>query len=286
MVKTIQNGFLTVKINSLGSELISVIDNNNIEYIYQPSDLWIGQAKNLFPNVGNILDDTIVVKGKEYHLCKHGFAKTMEFELANHEETKLSFLLKSSEETKRFLPYDYSFYIHFSLDENRLFQTYEVVNDSDEAIYFGVGAHTGFITDEESYIEFGKEESVVEILREDMMYLTGQKKPFPLPYDGNKLKLEVDTFDGGACILENFKEKYVTLHNPILQTKVTVKFSNFPYMTLWSEANSNEFVCVEPWQALPDAKSTNQNFEEKEGNICLQKGEKFSATQEFIFAHQ
>ena len=49
MIYTLKNEFITIKVNSLGSELISAIDFDGNEYIYQPSQLWIGQANNLFP---------------------------------------------------------------------------------------------------------------------------------------------------------------------------------------------------------------------------------------------
>jgi galactose mutarotase-like enzyme len=279
MIYTIKNECLTIKVNSLGSELISAKDIGGSEYIYQPSDLWIGQAKNLFPNVGMVKDDYIVAGGREYPLMKHGFAKDCEFELLNITKNTLSMILRSSPYTKKHFPYSFEFIIHFSLSENTINQTYEVRNTDRGTIYFGVGAHTGFYICSDSFLDFGTNREILEIERLNMSFLTGKKKPFELRK--NTLQLDEHTFDNGGFILDGWKDYKLCLGSSKRNDSVIVDFEGFNYLTLWSMPNSSEFICIEPWCGLPDFDNTEHFFEKKEGNVELEKGELFRVTQKF-----
>jgi len=280
MVYKLKNEHITIQVNSLGSELISVIDNQGREYIYQPSERWIGQAKNLFPNVGVVKDDYIMVNGKRYPLMQHGFAKDMEFEEHEVSDTTIALILKSSQQTKRHLPYSFNLIIRFSLSGRAIRQTYEVRNLNYEDIYFAVGSHTGFNTAQGSYIDFGENEDVKEIERIGNTFLTGKTLPFAL--ENANLILGERIFDEGF-ILDGFVKKALTLHSPAIHQEVTVMFEEFRYVTIWSKGSAQEFICIEPWCGLPDHKDSNHRFEEKKGNVKLKGGGVFNVTQMFIF---
>ena len=80
---TIKNEVLTVGIDSMGAEVKSVIKDGR-EY------MWCGDAKYwgrtspvLFPFVGSVKDGVYRTNGREYPMGQHGFARDMEFELAD-----------------------------------------------------------------------------------------------------------------------------------------------------------------------------------------------------------
>lgn len=281
MIYTIKNDTLTAKINSLGAELISVQNNNGKEFIFQPSDIWIGQAKNLFPNIALAKDNYTIIRGKEYPMNQHGFLKTMEMEVTEQTDDTIVFSLENNEETAKFLPYKFIVNIIFALDGDKLTQTFTVKNNDDAPIYFAVGSHTGFISTLKSYVDFGGNDKLTEICREDMQYLNGKEIPFPL--EDGKIPVTPKYFEVGAHILNGFSRKEITLVNPELNTSVTIDFDDFNYITLWSTKDAATVLCMMPWCGLPDSLDSNHIFEEKKGNVKLDAQDRFVAKQELTF---
>ena len=54
---TLKNKYLSVNINPMGAEVVSII-KNSYEYLWQKNpDIWNGQAPNLFPLIGRLKDE-------------------------------------------------------------------------------------------------------------------------------------------------------------------------------------------------------------------------------------
>lgn len=281
MIYTIKGENLTANINDLGAELISVKNNDGKEFIFQPSQIWIGQSKNLFPNVGAVKEEYSIIRGDRYPMYQHGFAKEMVFTADVISESKIEFSLHSSEYTKKFVPYNFTFKINFEIKDNQIEQVYEVINQDNDLMYFGVACHTGFAATAKSYVEHGKNDRLTEIIRKDMLYLNGEEVAYNK--ENGITKVDPQYYGEGARILNNFDEKVLTLVNPELSSKVKIEFYDFDYITLWSI--SETFMCMMPWCALPDCDDTNHIFEEKKGNHSLKSGEKFVAKQIFTFSN-
>ncbi len=274
MIYEIKSEKLTVKVNSLGAELINCTGGDGHEYIHQPSKEWVGQAKNLFPSIGQTKDNFILVDGERYKAQFAGFAKDTEFDLFEQGGNYVKFVMRSSNKTKEFLPYDFNFYICFELNGDTLTQTFKVENLWNKQMYFAIGTHPGFSAPKGSYLDFGTNCSLTEIKRKDMMYLTGKSDRYVL--ENGKLPLLPNSYNHGADILTGFNCKKVTLKNETDTHTVTIDFSQFAYLGMWGPANSQVAISIMPWCGLPDADNTSHNFEEKQGNIRLPKGESFT----------
>ena len=87
MIYTISNEILTVQVNTLGGELISVKKDGKERLWQNENGGWAGHAPVLFPVCG---DCTMIVRGKEYPIKKHGFARNSEFELQGINKTELT----------------------------------------------------------------------------------------------------------------------------------------------------------------------------------------------------
>ena len=88
----LQNNVLSIKVNSCGAELCSVISAKfQIEYIWQADEKnWARHAPILFPIDGKLKDGKYTYQSKEYELPQHGFAIDNEFICI---EEKADFLL-------------------------------------------------------------------------------------------------------------------------------------------------------------------------------------------------
>ena len=145
---TLKNSELTVKVNELGAELRSIVYNNT-EYMWEGKpEIWSGTAPIMFPICGGLKEDKYLLKGKEYTLTKHGFAKLSLFEIESVTDESAIFLLKSSEETKASYPFDFEFRVIYTLSGKSLKVDYKVDNKSADTMYFNVGAHEAYATPE------------------------------------------------------------------------------------------------------------------------------------------
>ena len=102
----LKNEQLSVVVSEKGAELQSIKDAHGKEYLWQADPkYWNRHSPILFPIVCSVNDETYRVDGKEYHLPRHGFARDATFKLIAQSQRKVTFVLESSEATKKVYPY-------------------------------------------------------------------------------------------------------------------------------------------------------------------------------------
>ena len=159
----IKNNNLTVTISNQGAEVQSVRDNNSQrEFIWQADPkVWGRHAPVLFPIVGRLKDDQYQYDGQTYHLGQHGFARDSVFEIKDHEDETITFVLRANEKTLAKYPFNFELEVKYSLEENSLKEEFIVKNLDDKTMIFGIGGHPGFnlptnekISKEDYYFKF------------------------------------------------------------------------------------------------------------------------------------
>ena len=89
-MKTLSNDKITLQIAEHGAELVS-INVNNTEYLWQGDPkFWGRHSPVLFPIVGRVWNNQYHHEGITYELGQHGFARDMDFQLANGKRTLLT----------------------------------------------------------------------------------------------------------------------------------------------------------------------------------------------------
>ncbi len=272
----LKNEFLTVKINSLGAEMTSIQTPDGKEWLHQPDMVfWNDRAPVLFPICGTPIDDKIIIDGKNYPMDSHGFAKDTEFNLMEFTDDLAVFSLVSNDETKKIYPYDFELIITYKLLGKAIDVSYEIINDSEEKMYFSIGSHEGYMLLEglsEYEIHFEKEESKKPYVFETNLCPekhTGVK-------DGHSvLKLSDELFtDSITVVYENPDSDAVYLKNKAGEVKVRVEFEEFDNLFIWS-CPMSQFVCIEPWCGMADSPMSPKDFREKENIHILEAGEQF-----------
>ena len=75
MKHTLKNDFLTMTVDEMGAELVSVTKDNK-EYIWQGDEaFWPRRTPVLFPIVGSLKNKEFIHNGKAYPMNQHGFAR-------------------------------------------------------------------------------------------------------------------------------------------------------------------------------------------------------------------
>jgi galactose mutarotase-like enzyme len=279
----IENDFLKVTIDAKGAQLSSVIDKKeNRELMWQADpNVWPWHAPNLFPIVGGVINDELLVDGKAYAMKRHGFARHSEFVLINSDDQSAVFSLPNSERTHEVYPYSFDFEVMYLLIDNALRITYKVINRDKRTIYFSVGGHPAFNLPfypneqyEDYYLEFEVEEKLERyLLAADGMFSGGTE---PVQFDGKKLWLKKDMFNDDALVFKNLRTREVTIKSKNHNQSLTVEFPHFNYLGIWAKSGA-PFVCVEPWLGCTDTEGQPKDISQKENIQKLAMGHVFEA---------
>ncbi|MBQ3014688.1 MAG: aldose 1-epimerase family protein [Clostridia bacterium] len=268
---TIENEYISAKINELGAELKSLVYNNT-EYIWEGKpEVWVASCPILFPICGGLKNDTYVLDGKEYRMEKHGYARFKTFAVERQTEISVVFLHQSDDDTKRKFPFDYELRIIYSLNEKTLNIDYSVVNKSNKTMYFSIGSHEGYYTPEgiEDYdVIFPQKETLnAYILYGNLL----SNQQLPIIKESEILPLYDKYFTVDALVFKDLKSRSAILRNRKTGRALRVDFPDDPYFLLWHKPNS-PYICLEPWDGIQDMVDSSFDIREKEGIIALDRG--------------
>jgi galactose mutarotase-like enzyme len=273
---------LKVCIDSAGAEISSVKNTNGIEFIWQgDKEIWARHAPVLFPIVGKLKDNTFFYNDRSFELPQHGFARDMEFELAESSPGHCRFRLTSNEETKNKYPFDFTFDITYILNGNTLTTEYTVTNAGAENMPFSVGAHPGFNcpllaneTFEEYLLEFENSSHEQTLLKDGLL----SDKKQQLNLKNNQLPLNAALFDKDALVFENNQVNKVTLRHTTSSNSITMHCEGWPYFGIWSKKGCDRFICLEPWFGIADSIDATGDIQDKKGIISLAPSKDFRAS--------
>ncbi len=259
MIHSLENESLKIEVNSQGAQLWSLYSKKtNVEYLWQgdPS-VWSGRAYNLFPFIGRSYEGVFTYGGNTYPSRSHGLARYYEFVLEERTEDSLTFLFTDSEETKKEYPFSFEFRVTFRLDGNKLTTLYKVKNTDSRELICALGGHPGINVPfdggvfEDYYLEFSKATPAQqELLAEGDRFMAEKSVAYPL-VDGVKIPLKHELFDHDAVILKDTSGE-VAIKTDKSSRYVSVIYHDYPFVGFWQMAHIKpQYVCVEPWSALP-----------------------------------
>jgi galactose mutarotase-like enzyme len=279
----LENEFLRVEIGAKGAQLSSIFNKaTQTEHLWQDSaKIWDWHAPNLFPIVGGLINDELLVDGKTYPMARHGFARNSEFILLESDEVHATYSLPNCEKTLKIYPYKFDFQVLYSLIDNAVRLTYKLINHDDKTIYFSVGAHPAFNVPfgagenyEDYYIEFETEEKLETHLLSPEGFFTGETHPVPSP--GNKLYLTKHLFDADALVFKDLRSREVCIKSDKHDRSLSVEFPHFNYLGIWAKGGG-DFVCIEPWLGCADTAGKHVDISKKEDIQQLKPGHVFEA---------
>ena len=260
---TLQNGSTVCKISTIGAEILSLTVNGEEKMWQGAEGFWAGKAPILFPICGRLLGGYYTYEGARYEIKTHGFFKALETEVVNEEKSTATFLLESNEETLKEYPFEFKFRVMYKLLENSLSVYFFVENHSDKTMLYSVGCHEGYALKgdlSEYYIAFEEDENSIDRTILEDNFTTTKKEVISL--SGNRLKL-TDYFKkenyGDSMVVAPIKSKRVTLMRGD-EEELSVYYKDFESLVLWTQVGAN-FICIEPWNGLPDAVDTDHSLE-------------------------
>ncbi|MCF6283639.1 MAG: aldose 1-epimerase family protein, partial [Candidatus Hydrogenedentes bacterium] len=245
-------------------------------------------APILFPVVGRLLDNTYPCEGQTYTLPQHGFARDGAFGVKRASDTTISYELTDSDETRANYPFAFALQVDYTLRENQVRVAYTVSNSGSSTMYFSIGGHPGFscpLLEGEAFndyfIEFEKRETCARwyvnenghIHRSEGDYL---KDTQVIPYT-------LDRFSEDALIFKDLESNRVSIKSVKNDHAVTMDFTGWSYLGIWSKPGGVPFICLEPWYGLSDNVDHDGDLTKKEGIMALEPGLNFCCEYGLIF---
>ena len=267
----IENKYVRASINAMGAELVSLIKlDDYTEYMWNADPAFWGKTSPvLFPIVGGLKNDTFIFEDAEYKLPRHGFARTMAFEVESQAQNSAVFLLKNNLETEKVYPFEFELRLIYAVSGNQLKLKYEVRNPSERPLWFSIGGHPAFkcpiengLSYNDYYLEFDKNENLERwpLNSEGLVLDT----PIKISENANKIMLTKELFYEDALVFKHLKSDTVTLKSNKSTKALKFELKNFPYLGIWAAKNA-DFVCIEPWCGIADSANTNKTFIKNEG---------------------
>ncbi|WP_270770084.1 aldose 1-epimerase family protein [Lactobacillus crispatus] len=282
---TIKNNMIEVVISDHGAEVQSVKGaHTGEEYMWQADpEIWGRHAPVLFPIVGRLKNDEYKYQGKTYHMGQHGFARDCDFEVENHTQESITFLLKDNEKTREMYPFKFEFRVNYNLMNNLLEENFSVVNKSDETMIFGVGGHPGFNLpvnngEEKEDYYFDMHPSIARVkIPLKGAYLDWNNRS--IASTDSFIGLSDELFKDDALIYElHGHDNKVSLRTDKSKFHINVWTRNAPYVGIWSQyPKTANYVCIEPWWGIADREDADGELEHKYGMNHLEPGKEYQA---------
>lgn len=280
----IENEELIVSVDSFGAEVKSVQNKSTKkEYMWCGDPVFWGRTSPvLFPIVGGVRDKKYRYQGQEYAMGQHGFARDMEFILAEQSDKEIYFKLSSDEETYVKYPFRFELIVGYRLEGKGLTVVWKVHNCDTKEMYFSIGAHPAFYFEKGDFISFaGVNKIQYSLLGEDGLMLP---ETYELGLENGRVEISQELFEKSALIVENRQTGEVALCKPDGTVYVTVRFDT-PLFGVWSPEKKNApFVCIEPWYGRCDASDFTGELSEREYLQRLEEKESFATEYEIVFA--
>jgi len=281
----LNNAFLKVGIKKRGAEICSLYHKAAaIEHIWQgDSAVWPWHAPNLFPIVGGLINNQVIIDEKTYTMNRHGFARASDFVLIESSGTHAIFSLRFNEETLQSYPYRFEFQLVYHLDGRHLTCLQKVINLENREILFSVGGHPAFNAPffpneayEDYYLAFSNSENLLAHQLSPAGYFNGTTQPIAL--DDGRLWLKKDLFNQDALVFKTLQSRAITLRSKNHDYGVQVSFPDYKSLGLWAKPGA-PFVCIEPWLGYADQENdTPFTIQQKEGMVRLAGGHVFESS--------
>ncbi|QOP53750.1 aldose 1-epimerase family protein [Levilactobacillus brevis] len=279
---TIQNDRFTATINEVGAELTHLVDQASHRDLIWNNDLWPKHAPVLFPAIGRSNEDSYLIDGQRYEMPQHGFVSGETFMIVDQTPTAVTLSLTANAATRVYYPFDFELQVTFTLVATGLNLTFSVQNHGQQDLSYSLGSHPAFNVPFEAREAFTDYELVLdpaptdlqqfEIVKTPNPYRSG--KELPVTTDKGVIKLNYPMFDAGLIILKAPNLAHLTLQSTKSKHSISLNLDDFDYVTLWTKEGAQApFLCLEPFNGLPDVAGDLRELATKEGNHHVAVGQ-------------
>lgn len=282
MQATLTNSKITAVIDSHGGELISLRSNkNNLEYLWQGDPAyWSGHAPVLFPIVGSLRGGTATLPDNRIcRMGRHGLARRQAFKTLRRGDANVLLRTTSDAKTAQQFPYSYELDAAYTIRGASIATKLTVRNTGRETMPYCIGGHPAFncplLPGEhfgEYVIEFDECETAYCMYMDTKTGLFTASDRRCMINNRRTLPLSRSLFENDTLVFDALNSRGVLLYHPIHGHGVRLDFPGFPYLGIWSAADSAPFVALEPWHGMSTCSDEDDCFLHKRAVTLLKPG--------------
>lgn len=273
----LNNGVMTAVINSYGAELKSLRDQDGNEYIWDGSDpsYWNRSAPFLFPTVGNLRNNTVLIKDKAYEIKQHGFCRDMEWTVAVQTPFSVIFTLTDNEETLKRYPYHFALALKYTLVGRTVKMEFEINNTGCEEMLYCFGTHPAIRVPfqscpgsefEDYTVLFNRKETIQNPIYDAAAGAIDLSNRRCFMTTDQSIDLRYSVFEAiDTIIFDKVNSDAVVLHDNKTGKEVEIRYHDFEMIAFWTPKRGAPFLCVEPWQGCAVTTDADDRFESKLG---------------------
>jgi galactose mutarotase-like enzyme len=272
----IGNSTVAARFAVRGAELVS-LEWRGAQRLWQRDPAWWDAcAPLLFPVIGRSKGGAVSIAGTSYPMPPHGFFRERDCTLVAHDAQSAIFEQKDDAQTRQYYPFAFTLRVEVRVEATGLAMSAVIRNDSDETMPYCFGYHPGFVWPTEPplrsrYVCLFEQAETAAIRRAAIA--TGLLKPqsFATPVVGRRLAPDDSMFAGGALHFETVASRRVWF-GPEGAEGIEVRFPDSPQLGIWTKPGA-PFLCIEPWQGLAEAETSDGRLELRPGVRTLAPGE-------------
>lgn len=280
----LRNSNLEAQVSPLGAELVALRDASGRDFLWNGDPAyWKGRAPLLFPIVGKVPDDRLLIGGKSYPMRQHGLARIATFALVARDATSCVFRLDATDASRAIYPFDFRLDVRYALDGPTLTIEATIGNRGEGPMPFSFGFHPALRWPLPGCGSKARHE-IVFAAAEDapVRRLSGgllRDAAAASPVAGRRLALSEALFDDDVLIFDELRSRVLDYRAPDGPC-VTVRFPAMPHLGLWSKSGAG-FLCIEPWQGYAAPADFRGELAAKPGTVVLETGERRAFAMSF-----
>lgn len=246
----LRGGAGTAQISPFGAEPHSLRDAGGHELLWQAGPEWRRHAPILFPIVGRVPGDTISVDGTTYPLTQHGFARDLEWDVVEVDDSSATLVLRDDDETRARFPFAFELTARYVMDDEGLDTTYEVLNPADTAMPVSIGSHPALAWPLEpgaaktDHVVVFDEAEPAPIRRLDHTLMLPEAQPSPV--DGSTLRLDPGLFAADAIVMDQIASRGARYLAPSGRGVRMTWDAAVDVFVVWSRPTGADLLCLEP----------------------------------------
>lgn len=270
---------LEAVVSPVGAELRSLRLHGR-EVLWHAGPEWPRHAPVLFPVIGRVEDDQVLVDGRAHSMGKHGFARDLAFAVESCTGSRAELRLESTAATLEHYPFAFELVVTYDVTGAGLQVTFTVSNTGHRPMPFALGWHPAFrwpLTPGSDRADHRLELQSAEpgpVRRVTNVLLRPERSPTPVR--DRLLRLTEQPFHDGALILEDVRSSALVYRGPDGQG-LELTWDGFRHLAVWTPLDA-DLLCLEPWTGLPSPRGWRDELSGMPGLQVLAAEETFTAT--------
>lgn len=258
-----------------GAELVRLRDEAGRDLLWGGDPAyWTGRSPILFPVVGRLAGDRILVDGAPHPMRQHGFARTAGFALAERDGASCRLSLAADDATRQAFPFDFALDLAYRVEGAALSVVGTVRNAGTVDMPASFGFHPAFrwplpygAPAADHAVTFAADEAATLPVLEGGL-VSARRKPSPVV--GRTLALTPHLFDDDALVFLAPASRSLR-YGPPGGRGLRVDFPGMPQLGIWSKPGA-PFVCLEPWSGHASPADFDGELRDKPGVSVIAPG--------------